>query len=52
MDISNALLEDLITTLDVDRSGEVSYKELVKGLELYQKEKRDVKNKGLSMIEG
>ena len=52
MDISSSLLEDLITTLDVDQSGEVSYKELVKGLELYQREKRDVKKKGLPMPQG
>jgi len=52
IDISSSLLDDLITTLDVDQSGEVSYKELVKGLELYQKEKRDLKNKGLPMPQG
>ena len=52
MDISSSLLEDLITTLDVDQSGEVSYKELGKGLELYQREKRDVKKKGLPMPQG
>lgn len=52
MDISTSLLEDLITTLDVDQNGEVSYKELVKGLELYQKEKRDVKKKGNTMTQG
>lgn len=52
MDISPGLLEDLISTLDVNQNGELSYKELVKGLELYQMEKRELKKKGLPIQEG
>lgn len=52
MDISAPLLEDLISTFDGDQNGELSYKELVKGLELYQMEKRELKKKGLPINEG
>lgn len=52
MDINPSVMEDLITTLDVQQNGVLCYKELVKGLELYKLEKRHTKKKGLPMPQG
>ena len=46
--MSEALLEDLILSLDTDFDNNLDYKELARGLELWKRERRENRRKELS----
>lgn len=46
--MSEALLEDMILSLDIDYDNNLDYKELAKGLSFWKKERRENRRKQIS----
>ena len=48
MEMSDEMLDDLMLSLDVDMTKEVTYKELLKGMKSWKNEKFDSKRKAMA----